>query len=220
MAGKTRAFILFLLLFVNTIIFTSLDCRSVKVDPAKVTISMPEGYPEEDIYYKIRVTNAYSYDIQASARVIKPWNLVENFSVIPDLSWVRLLSETIDVPASSSEVFELVIDVPDEEKPLHYNESWEVWILVTPRGIIEEGGGQVGTKIQTQTAVRVLINTPLGETKLQIPQNLYLIFLGAIIGFAMLAVVFFYVNKKRRIAYRRSAMFYVKSKRSSHHRKY
>lgn len=224
MRREKWAFLLFFLIIGNITLFITPDVKgNVKLEPAELIISMPEGYPKEDIQYKIRVTNRYSFNITASTRIVHPFNgdFIEGYTRIPDLSWVKIEPEILFIPAKESRDFLLHITIPESKKQLHYNESWEIWVIVLPKTSKKGSSSNTTTvSFQMQLASRVLINTPPGEKKLELPQNFYLILLGSIIGFAMLAVVYFYVNKRRRILDRRAAMFYVKSRRSGRHRKY
>jgi len=212
MGKKSLSFILIVVIVLNIILFMSPEAKAagVRVAPAKLTIEMNNGYPTNDIESNIEVTNPYSYDIQASARVIPPWDLKENYIVIPDLSWLTISPETIDIPAQSSNEFGINLRIPDEEKPLHLNESWEVWILIIPHLPPAASGGQIGIDISTRYAIRILIKTPPEERKMETPQTLY-IFLIGLVGFIVLSFVYFYV-RKRRILANRAAMFYVKKK--------
>jgi len=215
MGRKTLVFMLFFFLLGPIIIFPALYVRGISLEPAKLYISMPEGYPKRDIKYNIGITNTHSYDIEASVRVISPWYLKDkDYVMIPDLSWVEVSPETIYIPAGSSAECGLTIDIPDEEKPLHYNKSWEVWILVSPRQIGEDIGGQIGIGIQMQLVARVFINTPPEEMKVKVPQNIFIL-LGGFVGFIALVFIYFFVRKKKSIEARRAAVFYVKKRRGN-----
>lgn len=201
--------LLFLLIVGNFLLLASPVVKGgVKLSPAKLIITMPEGYPEEEIQYKIKVTNPYSQDIGASSKAINPWDITENYARIPDLSWVKILPENLIIPADSFKEFEVVIDIPESEKMLHYNERWEVWVLTIPKSAAGVKGGAV---IQTQLAVRLLIHTP-GTMKQQTPQNPYLI-VGIIIGFILIVAAVFYARKRRNIEADRAAIYYVKKKK-------
>ena len=212
MGKKTWSFILILLLILNMTLFVASTAKAagVSVAPAKLTIEMNNGYPTEDIEYNIEVTNPYSYDIQASERVILPWDLNENYMVIPDLSWLSVSPETIDIPARSSNEFGINLEIPDEEKPLHFNESWEAWILIIPHLPPVAKTGQVGIDISTRYAIRILIKTPPEEQKMETPQTFF-IFLIGLVGFIVLSFVYFFV-RRRRILANRAAIFYIKKK--------
>lgn len=214
MKRQTLIFLLFLFLAGNIILLTSPCVKSgVKVSPAELIITI-EDYPEKEIQYKIKVTNPFAWDITAYSKVIHPYDMKENYTTIPDLSWIEILPDTLDIPANSYKEFEVFINIPDNKKMLHYNQSWEVWIVVTPRLSSFSGGGAL---IQLQLAVRLLIHTPTGTMTswtLPAPYILYPI-LGIITCLMVLSAAFFYVNKKRNIKADKSAIFYVKKKKES-----
>ncbi|GAH07132.1 unnamed protein product, partial [marine sediment metagenome] len=94
---------------------------------------MPEEYPEEEIRYEIEVDNLNSYDINVSAEIENPGlqYLKKDYTFIPDLSWVSTTPEILYIPAYESRFLEVIITIPDEEKPLHYDERWEVWVVIS-----------------------------------------------------------------------------------------
>ena len=212
MQKKPWLFILILLLILNTILLTSSSHvkAGVKVSPAVLYIEMNEGYPPYTLETSIKVTNPYDTEIQAHAKVIRPWDLREGYIVVPDLSWINVSSEILNIPAQSSNILDISIKIPENEKPLHYNESWEVWIMIIPSLPSGSKGGGIGVNFQTQYMVRILIKTPHDEQKMETPQILY-IFLIGLAGFIVLFFIYFYV-RKRRILANRAAMFYVKKK--------
>lgn len=203
--------LLFLFVTGNILLLASPCVKSgVKVSPAKLVITI-EDYPEKEINYKVKVTNPYSYDIRVSSRVIHPYDLTENYMRIPDLSWVKFLPETLDVPAKSYKEFEVLIDVPENEKTLHYNESWEVWVFVIPKIL---SGASGGTAIRVQLGVKLFIHTPTGTMGMQKPQSLYLL-VGIILGLVVVTTVFFIIKKKEAVKADRKAIFYCRNKENS-----
>jgi len=196
-------------------IFTTLDARAgVKVEPAKLVVNMSEGYPNSDIHYNIRVTNPYPYDIKVKGEAIHPYGLSKNYKRIPDLSWVEIVPETLVVPANSSKEFEMFINVPGKEKQLHYNESWEVWVLITPKKSSKiEGDQGVGTVIHVRSAVKVLISTPPGENKMSFPHSFYIILIP-IVGFIVLFTILLFMKKKKDTQSSKAAIYYIKDKKS------
>lgn len=214
MKRKTSAFILIFLFVGNMFIFSTLHARAgVKVEPAKLVIDMLEGYPDSGIHYNIRVTNPFSYDIQATSQVIHPYSLRSNYIRIPDLSWIEVKPEELTIPANSSKEFEMFIDIPDEEKPLHYNEGWEIWVIITPKCYTIVDDDPMGITFQTRLAATVLIHTPPWERKMQIPLNIYFILLPIFV-FIALFIVLSYMKKKRNVKTNRAAIFYIKEKKS------
>jgi len=195
---KRLILIFLLILFVAGNIFLCVSpCvkGDVKASPAKLTITI-DDYPEKEIHYKIKVTNPYSYDLKTTARAIHPWDLTDNYMRIPDLSWIKTLPETFDIPAKSYKEFEVILDIPKNEKILHYNESWEAWILIIPNRQIGIMDG-TGVAMQIQLAVRLFIHTPTDTMETQTPLGLYLL-IGIIGGFVML-VVSSILKKKRTV---------------------
>ena len=193
----TVMFLVFLLLLVCFSVFVR---GSIQIWPGKLTITMPEGYPKEVIKYKIQVTNPYSYDVNASARVENPaiGKLSDNYTFIPDLSWVKFVSETIYIPAGSSRFFELLIDIPDDEKPWHYNESWEAWVVISS----DRSGSSGDFLFKIELAVKLFINTPPGEKATMI-QNLYII-LGIVVALIATSAAIFYVKKNKKSDYNKN----------------
>jgi len=154
---------------------------------------MNEGYPPYTVKTTIKITNPYNTKIQAHAKAIRPWDLRENYIVIPDLSWIVISPQILDIPARSSNIFEISIKIPDNKKPLHYNQSWETWIWITPTFPSDVKGGLVGMDLQMQYAVRILIKTPPGEINMQTPKDFYN-FLIIFIAFIGIPIVLFIVK--------------------------
>lgn len=205
----TLTFLLFLFVAGNILLLASPCVRSgVSVSPAKLYITIEE-YPLKEIHYKVRVTNPFSYDIRASTRVTNPFDLKAGYMRIPDLSWIKILPETLDIPAKSNKEFEVIIDIPEKEKTLHYNESWEAWVIVTP--IPLSAGGSGGVVFQVQLAARLFIHTPTG-TMAQTPIGLYLL-IGIIGGFVILITFSSILKKKRTANIDKTAIFYYKKKK-------
>jgi len=206
----TVMILVFLLLLVCSSVFVR---GSIQIWPGKLTITMAEGYPKEAIKYKIQVTNPYSYDVNASARVENPAieKLSDGYTFIPNLSWVSTTPEILHIPAHESRFLEAIITIPDDEKPRHYNESWETWVVISSdRG----SGSSGGFFFQIELAVKFFINTPPEKARQQIPQTLYLILLFIIVGLIAAATFVFYAKKRERITHKkRPAILYFKKKK-------
>ena len=214
MKRKMSAFLLIFLFMGNIFLFSTSHARAgVKLEPAKLVINMPEGYPDSSIHYNIRVTNPFTYDLQATSEVIHPYSLYDNYKRIPDLSWIEIKPKELTIPANSSQEFEMFIDIPDEEKPLHYNESWEIWVLIIPKCFTMVDGNPMGLTFQTRMAAVVLIHTPPWEYKMQAPLTIYFILLPIFV-FIALFMVLLLIKKKRNVKDNRAAMFYIKEKKS------
>ena len=205
--------IIFLLVAGNIILITSPTVKSgVKVSPAKLIITIEE-YPEKEIHYKIKITNPYPEDISTTLEIKHPFEIEENYTRIPDLSWIKVFPESIDIPSDSFKEIEVIVDIPEDKKTLHNNEKWEAWVIVTPR-LKSVLGGMV---LQMQLAVKLFIHTP--KTKevswsLPAPYIIYPVF-GAILCVIALFLTIFYFKKKRNIKPDRAAIFYVKKKKEN-----
>jgi hypothetical protein len=182
MMKKTTIFIVVLFL----IILLSQSSIAIKIFPGTMTIRMPDGYPEEPINYKIQVNNENKKGVNVSAQASNPINLTSGFSNIPDLSWIRIEPETLYVPGKSHEFFNVFIDIPEDKRSLHYDESWKSKITVsTDPPKAEEGG--VSFKIVL--AVDLFIHTPPGEKLVQEPPTLYYILVLVAIVISIIVVV-------------------------------
>jgi len=128
-------FIVSLFLFGFILIFLPPTASSggISIWPGKLTITMHTEYPEEEIRYEIEVNNLNQYDINVSATAENPalYNLKENYMFIPDLSWVSITPEILHIPSKESRFLEVNISIPDEEKPLYYDEHWHVCTVVS-----------------------------------------------------------------------------------------
>lgn len=195
MRKKIMLFMFFVLL-ANILIFIPASVEGLSAAPAKLIIKMPEGYPEGEIDYRITVHNPSSHGINVSARIANPSpdKKTENYSYIPDLSWVKTVPEIMYIPADSSRELGLSMDIPDTEKPLHYNERWEVWTIISE---IQDQPSSKNTMIQVELAIKLFINTPSQAAKMQIPQNLYLI-LGITVGATVIAIAIRFVKKRKK----------------------
>ena len=189
-------FLIFLFLLGGILIFSASPVMSggISIWPGKLTITMPESYPEEEISYEIEVNNLNSYDINVSAKAENPGldNLKEDYSFIPDLSWVSITPEEIHISSHESQFFTVIITIPEDEKPLRYDERWEVWMIVSEEN--DQSSSQ-GAFIVPQLASRFFINTPTAPSQAEMLQFLVLILL-AIAGLITAALIFY--KKKRK----------------------
>jgi len=194
-------FLVFLILFTGFSIVAS----GVKVWPGKHYITINKWYgPGEEVKNPIiHVTNTESYGINVSVRINAPGSksLSGGYSNIPDVSWVRTVPEVIYIPAGSSGELEVIIEVPESQQSLHYNEKWEAYVVISPP--LTSGGG---INVQTELAVKLFIKTPTGEAAGFQYIHILLFFITLII---LMCIVFFYVGKKKRSA----TLFYFKKKK-------
>lgn len=162
----------------------------VAVFPSRLYINIHE-YPTEEIKHFIRVYNKYSYPINVSVKIYhpNPQNMVKGYSLIPDLSWVKIVPDKTQIPAKDSKKLFVYINIPDSEKSLYHNESWEVWAITSG----EENPVYGGTAINTALVTRLLITTSPREA--MVSQNLYLV-LGIIMLILVATAVFYFKKKK------------------------
>jgi hypothetical protein len=210
----TLSFILILYIAGNIILLASPCVKSgVKVSPAELIITIEE-FPEKEIQYKIKIANPYATNVHATVEAKHPYNLSENYTNIPDLTWVKILPDTINVPPKSSKEFEILIDIPENEKTIHNNKSWETWIIVTPKIIT---GTKSSVVIQVQLGVKLFINTPTGTEKSRTLPPAYILYpmLGVIVGFIVFYAAYFHIKNKKNIKANENAIFYFKKNKST-----
>jgi len=205
---RTLFFIfLFLLVSLNIFSFPPVSSGGISIWPGKLTITMPDGYTDEEIQYEIEVSNNNAYDINVTGEIENPslHHLKENYTFIPDLSWVQITSDIVHIPTNESRFLEVIINIPDSQKSLHYNERWEVWIAVSE--LIDQST-DAETFIQTELVVKFFIITPYAE-KSQIPQFLYFIVIFLI---GITTVYILYIKKRSRgISINKNSVFYLKN---------
>ena len=190
-------FIVSLFLFGCILIFLphTVSSGGISIWPGKLTITMHDEYPEEEIRYEIEVNNLNQYDINVSATAENPalHNLKENYMFIPDLSWVSITPEILHIPSKESRFLEVNISIPDEEKPLYYDEHWHVCTVVSENNDRSTPGSTV---ILTELAVNFFIITPSSKATMEI-QNIYIL-LAIIISAIITLIAIFYVKKKKK----------------------
>jgi len=166
---------------------------AIKIWPGIMTIEMPEGYPEGPISYKISVTNAHPNGVNVTAKARNVKNLSLDFQNMPDLSWINIEPEILYVPGKSTKNFEVIIDIPDSEKPLHYNESWESRIIVSTDPPEPEGGGIV---FKVELVVKLFIHTPVDIDKSETTSTLYYFIILVILFISIVSVYFIFKRSK------------------------
>lgn len=212
MKRNKSPFLILLFLSVGTLILASYPVSSggLSMWPGKLTITMSDDFPEEEIRYEIKVTNLNTYDLNVAGVAENPilHRLNEEYTIIPDLSWVQITPDVVHIPAKESRFLEVAINVPDEEKSLHYDNRWEVWIVISE---VNEQSTENMPFIQTELAAKFFIITPPTKTMLQPPQFLYLI-LFLIIG--LITAYIFFVKKHRKTTRQDiQSVFYFKEKK-------
>jgi hypothetical protein len=95
--------------------------------------------------------------------------------------------------AHESRFLEVIIDIPDKEKPLHYNERWEIWIIISES---YDQSSDTGAFIQTELVAKFFIITPSVTENTQTLQFLFFILIAIIV---VITVCFLFIKKQKRI---------------------
>jgi len=207
--------ILFLAILVLFPSFSIVSKGGFEIWPGKLTITMNEWYDKwvETKYNKIQVTNPYSYGINVSIKLDHPSTEVisEGYSYIPDLFWIKIEPKIIYLPPYSSNTFEVIIEVPKDEQPKHFNEKWETWAILDSNLY---PGGHGGMNFKLELAVKLFINTPKVEAARSqyFPIVLFLFF-----SFFVIFIILFYVKKRKNYLINdkklNSSLFFYRRKR-------
>jgi len=198
---------LFLLGSLLVLFSNSVSSGGISVWPPEVTVNIKDVYPEEEIKFKIHVNNLYPHDINVSARVENqiPYRLKKNYTNMPDLSWIKLTPNIVNLSAKQSKFFEVTIDIPEKEKPLNYNEKWEACVVISELK-------DKPSLIATEYAIRIYIITP-EKAKMQVSDMFLLLFIAS--GFIALVICSLYMGKRKKMfANKKPIVFYFKKKKN------
>jgi hypothetical protein len=189
----------FIILFLTIILFFSIISNvakgGFKIWPGKLTITMNEWFDkwEENKYNKIYITNPYSYSINVTVHVDHPSfeAISDGYSRIPDLSWVKVAPESLNLSPQSSEPVEIIIEVPKDEQSNHFNEKWETWVVFNSNLYPSGLGGMI---FKLDLSVKLFINTPKSEFKGA--QYLPILLFFFILVITVLIFTFYFKKKK------------------------
>lgn len=189
---KKVTFFFFIIILI--IHFSNPAIASLKIWPGKLTITMPEGYTKEPITYFIEANNHYNYSVNAYTRIENPAieQLSKNFTYLPNLSWITITPESLYLPPKSTGKFKISLDIPENEKSLQYNKSWETWVIISSS---EPEGIAGGVAIHVEIAVKLFINTPPIDNKSLKLESLNFI-LVFIISIIITCIAIFYFKKR------------------------
>jgi hypothetical protein len=193
-AKKTVITILiFLFLLIN---FSTLAQASLQILPGKLTITMEGDYTKEAVTCYIYATNPWDYGVNGTARIQNPstGDLSAGYTLIPDLSWITVKKEKIYIPPKATGKFEIIIDIPEDQKPSQYNKNWETWVSISNDEPGSISGG--GAEFKVEIAVRLFIHTPKGNN-IVAAQPFY-IFIVFVVPIVITCAIIFY-SKKRNI---------------------
>jgi hypothetical protein len=208
--------VIFALLLVLGFLSTQLLVHAeLSLWPAKLEVNM-KSFPDQPVTYKqIQIKNLRNQPALVKTQIVRPSEnkYLEGYSSIPDLSWVSISPTEMTIPPKGEAFFNLTIDIPKENQPSCYNQSWEVQVLFyePPTG--------VGASINVKLGCRVFIHAPKKTAEQWIHVNLLVLvwFIG-MFGLAVATVVF-YLRRRHSMYRQKAAMFYVKDKQQKQHKR-
>ena len=116
--GVNRNFkLVYLVLLISGTLIISFSMNTsaggIAVWPAKLTITISEDFPDEDITHKIMVENRNEDDVTVDATTDNPTSevLKKGFVLIPDLAWITILPKTVTIPPGEARYFDIFIDI-------------------------------------------------------------------------------------------------------------
>lgn len=185
-------FIIVLILSVNFSITAS--SKGISVSPSRLYIKIND-FKNESVTYSISVYNPNKYPINVVTKIkhADQGSLLEDYSDIPDLSWVITAPSNFSIPAKKSKSFEVIVDIPEKERSKYFNDKWEVWVTSSSYG--SSDGGMVN--LETALNTRILITMPDGspEPVKSGSINVFIAF-ALISGLISAVVLFFYLRNK------------------------
>ena len=155
---KTKKIMLICItLVLGLTLFTSLT-EAYSVNPAKWKFYLKENYELQPIAFDLKVHNDENDSITVQISVIPAEYLYDNYTEIPDRSWVKLEQNTVVVPGNSDAYAHVTITIPDTYQNgsmniSAYNQSFETWLFVHQT----DGPGN----FRTDYKCRWMIDTPL-----------------------------------------------------------
>ena len=208
---KLTFFILIILLTSVFLVVTSDSVKSeIQLWPAKLEIEI-SNYPDDEIQYKnISVTNPEKYNVTVTVDVEHPpsHRINENYSYIPDLSWVKVTPKNLDIPPKSTGFFTVHVDIPEKQRSQHYNEKWEVWAI-----FYEKIDGKNESNIRVKLASKIRIHAPPGDITQGSPYSTFIILFVMGELFFFLVLIYFSKNDKKSKD-KKTAVYFFRKKRN------
>ena len=177
---------------INIFVLIPPASADISLWPGKLTITM-SGFSDDEIEFKkVSITSTYDYEINVITEIGDPpeGDATEGYSNIPDLSWIKVTPDPLTIPSNSVGYCSIELDIPENEKSQHYNESWEVWIK-----FFKEPDYGKGSPIIVKLASKIFIHTPENIVQ-ETPYSLF-IFIAVLVVLFLLIVAYFYFKKKR-----------------------
>ena len=194
MNKTTCALLILLLLFIFTF-----ACRgNVLVEPAELTITISDGFIQENIPTNITILNDNNYTINVTwylEHPNPPSLLRPNRTFIENLSWIHVTPSWQLVDPYEMASFSVFLIIPQRNNL--FDQHWETWVTFTPHK--EHNGGV----FSQEYAIRVYIDTPVLSTQPSTPDSnaqehdffTFLLIIGAIITGSILAFFWFWKKK-------------------------
>ena len=188
---KTIVFIL-----TSLILFTSFSLTAqggIKIWPGKLTIELNKWLDDKEIKHPIQITNPYSHGVNVTSKIANPSKnaMTKRYSAIPDTSWVVTSPDKLYISPKSSKNIEVIINIPEDQQKLYYDEKWETWVIITSDIPLDTGGGM---NFELELAVKLYVITPKSE--LGDSQYIFII-LFLIFSIIILYTATSYIKKKR-----------------------
>lgn len=102
-----------------------------KLAPAHINVTIEGDLQSvgDEVAQRIRMTNERDVPVDATVIVEKPSKVTENYTAIPDISWIKIVPDKLHIPANSVGYANIYINIPPTEE--NYNKSWEALITAT-----------------------------------------------------------------------------------------
>jgi len=97
------------------------------INPAKWTLYHKDDFEMEVYEWPMELTNDGDSPITIRLSIIEPEYLYEGNKKIPNLEWVSIDKNEIEIPPNSKERTIITMDIKNTTEA--YNQSWEFWIL-------------------------------------------------------------------------------------------
>jgi hypothetical protein len=193
------------------IITPSVSSGGISIWPPDMTININSWDYEEEIRPRIQVNNLNPFEIDVIVTAKNP-NIRDrkaNFNDIPDLSWVKFEPEKIIIPPHGSKSVYVSLSIPEEERPKHSGENWEVWLSVIQ---LRNESAENPSLFRIELISKCFIRTPPKTATSEFPQFPFLVLLLIIGGFVVSTIISYISKRRKAINMNKSAVFYLKKR--------
>lgn len=207
------------LFFTGGIIFIlcpSVSAGGISIWPPKITVNIGNWNYQQNIHQKIEVNNLNSFDINVTATVANPFSyrITENYINIPELSWIKVVPETIFIPAQRTGYVEVYITIPEDEREKYFNQQWESWVIFSE---VKDASEENPSLFLINLATKFFIISPKGESKSNVFVFPFLISILFSIGIGYIIFKIAYSFKKQKYSPKnlKTTMFYFRKKKQT-----